>query len=141
MRLPQSWSALLKQRLTRLTCSYLASPEVVAASALKGRIVGPGWYQQPENTSGVIIREGDKVKKEESLITTKKALKKVINQLDNIIEVAEEKNTTPEAKTIKEIEILPGFPSKIEGELVFCDADNMNVSFTFPNSFLHPRPS
>ena len=73
--------------------------------------------------------EGDGVKEEERMITAEEAIEKIIGQLDNVIETAEAgKDVTPEAKTTKETEILPGFPSKIEGELVFCDADNINVS-------------
>jgi homoaconitate hydratase len=42
-----------------LAKAYLASPEVVAASALKGEIAGPGWYQKPEGVEKVIIGEGN----------------------------------------------------------------------------------
>lgn len=113
-------------------CSYLASPEVVAASALAGKIVGPGWYQEPEGASGVVMGEGDGVKEEERMITAEEAIEKIIGQLDNVIETAEAgKDVAPEAKTTEQTEILPGFPSKIEGELVFCDADNINVSHNF----------
>ncbi|EPS39565.1 hypothetical protein H072_6723 [Dactylellina haptotyla CBS 200.50] len=37
--------------------AYLASPEVVAASALKGKIAGPGWYHKPEGVKKIIIGE------------------------------------------------------------------------------------
>jgi homoaconitate hydratase len=30
--------------------AYLASPEVVAASTMSGKISGPGWYQKPEGS-------------------------------------------------------------------------------------------
>lgn len=39
--------------------AYLASPEVVAASALSGKISGPGWYEAPEGYQGVRRGEGD----------------------------------------------------------------------------------
>ena len=112
------------------SCRYLASPEVVAASALSGKISGPGWYQQPEGVSGVVMGEGDGVKEEERMITTEEAIERIIGQVDHIIETAElENNTAPEEKTSKEVEILAGFPSKVEGEILFCDADNINVSY------------
>lgn len=38
--------------------AYLASPEVVAASALQGKIAGPGWYQKPPGVEKPIIGEG-----------------------------------------------------------------------------------
>ena len=74
--------------------------------------------------------EGDGVKEEERMITTEEAIEKIIGQLDHVIETAESKNDiAPEAKTIKDVEILPGFPSKVEGEILFCDADNLSVSY------------
>lgn len=73
---------------------------------------------------------GDGVKEEERMITTEEAIEKIIGQVDHIIETVESENDiVPEAKTAKEVEILPGFPSKVEGEILFCDADNINVSY------------
>lgn len=82
--------------------------------------------------------EGDGVKEEERIITTEEALEKIIGQLDHVIETAEPENeTAPEAKTTKEIEILPGFPSKVgPAELLFCDADNINVSYRSSETIL-----
>ena len=74
--------------------------------------------------------EGDGVRQEERMITTEEAIEKIIGQVDHIIETVESENDiAPEAKTTKEVEILPGFPSKVEGEILFCDADNINVSY------------
>ena len=99
--------------------AYLASPEVVAASALHGKITGPGWYQRPEGWSGVNMGEG--------VITAEEALQNIIDQLDGKIE-AVEKGIPPEQSTPAEepsIEILPGFPEEVKGEIVFLDADNI----------------
>lgn len=118
--------------------AYLASPEVVAASALAGRIAGPGWYQQPEGVSGVIMGEGDGVKEEDRMLTAEEALEKVIGQLDDVIEDAEsETETAPQAKTAEEIDILDGFPSFIEGELIFVDADNINTDAIYPGKYTY----
>ena len=117
-------------------CRYLASPEVVAASALSGKISGPGWYQQPEGISGVVMGEGDGVKEEERIITTEEAMEQIIGQLDHRIETAESEKDATEAKT-KEVEILSGFPSKVAGEILLLDADNLNVSYKFPLLFPH----
>ena len=111
--------------------AYLASPEVVAASALSGKISGPGSYSQPEEWKGVVLGEGDGIKEEDRMITAEEALDKVIGQLDNILASAEKKirgepasePTQPESLT----ELLPGFPRKVSGEIVFCDADNINT--------------
>ena len=118
--------------------AYLASPEVVASSALSGMISGPGWYQQPEGTSDVVVGEGDGVKEDERMITAEEAIEKTIDQMDHVIKTAESKNDiAPETKITQGIEVLPDFPSKVEGELLFCDADNINVSRHFlPSTFL-----
>ncbi|KAM0803973.1 homoaconitase [Usnea florida] len=116
--------------------AYLASPEVVAASALSGSIVGPGWYQQPETTSGVLMGEGDGIKEEDRMITAEQALEKIIGQLDDVIGEAE-KDTTPEAETTEKIEILAGFPSKVEGELLLLDSDNINTDAIYPGKYTY----
>ncbi|CAD6583918.1 MAG: mitochondrial Homoaconitase [Alectoria sarmentosa] len=118
--------------------AYLASPEVVAASALSGTIVGPGWYQQPEGGCGVVMGEGDGVKEEERMITAEEALEKIIGQLDNVIEGAEEEeDIASEAKTKKDIEILPGFPSKVSGTILFLDAENVSTDAIYPGKFTY----
>lgn len=67
--------------------------------------------------------EGDGVKEEERMITTEEAIEKIIGQLDHVIETAESENDiAPEAETTKEVEILPGFPSKVEGMYVYFGA-------------------
>ena len=103
--IPRHYSGLLYPfRQVRLTLTQ----------ALSGSIVGPGWYQQPETTSGVLMGEGDGIKEEDRMITAEQALEKIIGQLDDVIGEAE-KNATPEAETTEKIEILAGFPSKVEG--------------------------
>ena len=120
--------------------AYLASPEVVAASALTGKIAGPGKYQQPEGWSGVIRGEGDGIREEERMITAEEALQKIIGQMDGIIETAEseltEKSTNDNDKDTL-TEILPGFPRKIQGEIVFCDADNINTDGIYPGKYTY----
>ena len=121
--------------------AYLASPEVVAASALSGKISGPGWYEQPEGWTGVVRGEGDGIKEEDRMITAEEALDKVIGQLDSMVETAEEdilggqveKNTDGESLT----EVLPGFPEKVSGEIVFCDADNINTDGIYPGKYTY----
>lgn len=64
----------------------------------------------------------------DKMITAEEALEKIIEQLDTVIETAEKDVTQEQATTsIKEIEVLPGFPEKVEGEIVFCDSDNINT--------------
>lgn len=111
--------------------AYLASPEVVAASALSGKISGPGWYQKPEGLSCVAIGEGQgSIGEGPRLTTAEEALERVIGQLESNIATAE-KDLSPAAtpSTIEEAltPILPGFPSTVSGEILFCDADNINT--------------
>ena len=112
--------------------AYLASPEVVAASALSGKISGPGWYQRPEGgLSSVAIGEGQgSIGEGPRLMTAEEALERVIGQLESTIATAEKDISPAEApSTTGEalVPILPGFPSTISGELLFADADNVNT--------------
>jgi homoaconitate hydratase len=125
--------------------AYLASPEVVAASALSGKIAGPGWYETPAGYTGVRRGEGDGVIEEERMMTIEDMLEMVIKQADEMIESVETSATPQsvnppepagaEAETLTEI--LPGFPEKINGEIVFCDADNINTDGIYPGKYTY----
>ena len=121
--------------------AYLASPEVVAASALSGKITGPGRYQQPPNWSGVVLGEGDGIEEKDRMITADEALEKVIGQLDGIVETAEAdlfgKLTDESSNDDALVEVLPGFPEKISGEIVFCDADNISTDGIYPGKLTY----
>jgi homoaconitate hydratase len=120
--------------------AYLASPEVVAASALSGKISGPGWYEKPEGWSGVIRGEGDGIKEEDRMITADEAFQKIIDQLDSMIESAEEsfgKAEKTEEVVAGSTEVYPGFPERVEGEIVFCDADNINTDGIYPGKYTY----
>ncbi|KAL1982826.1 hypothetical protein VTN96DRAFT_826 [Rasamsonia emersonii] len=125
--------------------AYLGSPEVVAASALNGKISGPGWYQKPEGWSGVVRGEGDGIKEEDRMITAEEAIEKVIGQLDEMIADGEQR-FSPEAQEAKGkdeaddgalTEVYPGFPERISGEIVFCDADNINTDGIYPGKYTY----
>ena len=113
---------------------------MVAASALHGRIVGPGWYQKPSEWSGVRRGEGDGVKEEDRMITAEQAMQKITDQLDHIIEQGgKEFGAGLEVKTENEhentgelVEILEGFPEQVTGEILYCDADNINTDGIYP---------
>ncbi|KAF2128821.1 homoaconitase mitochondrial precursor [Dothidotthia symphoricarpi CBS 119687] len=123
--------------------AYLASPEVVAASALSGKISGPGWYEMPEGYEGVRRGEGDGVREEDRMMTIEDMLEKAINDAEAAIgsfdsAPAETQSVTApgsEAETLTEI--LPGFPEKISGEIVFCDADNINTDGIYPGKYTY----
>ncbi|KAF4970170.1 hypothetical protein FSARC_2767 [Fusarium sarcochroum] len=108
--------------------AYLSSPEIVAASALQGKIAGPGWYQKPEGVEKVIIGEGSGDFVADKALSIEDALDKIINEAESLISAAEGpegagEQANPAATEGEEslTEILPGFPEQIEGEVVFCD--------------------
>ncbi|MCJ1401427.1 mitochondrial Homoaconitase [Xylographa trunciseda] len=121
--------------------AYLASPEVVAASALSGKISGPGAYSQPEGWQGVVLGEGDGIKEEDRMITADEALEKVIGQLDNIVADAESDlfgaPVIEAAEPDSMIDVLPGFPETVSGEIVFCDADNISTDGIYPGKLTY----
>ena len=122
--------------------AYLASPEVVAASALSGKISGPDRYQKPEGWKGVEFGEGDGTQEADRMITTDEALDKIIGQLDSKVANAEkELSTETEIPTQQDeeklVSILPGFPKKITGEIVFCDADSINTDGIYPGKLTY----
>ncbi|PGH10764.1 homoaconitase, mitochondrial [Polytolypa hystricis UAMH7299] len=121
--------------------AYLASPEVVAASALSGKISGPGLYEKPEGWSGVVRGEGDGIKEEDRMLTAEEALEKVIGQLDSLVATAEqtftESSESSDAKESGLTELYPGFPEHVSGEIVFCDADNINTDGIYPGKYTY----
>ncbi|KAH7263656.1 mitochondrial Homoaconitase [Fusarium tricinctum] len=124
--------------------AYLASPEIVAASALKGKIAGPGWYQKPEGVEKVIIGEGSGDFVADKALSIEDALDKLIREADAMIAAAENgegaaEKASPAATEGDEslTEILPGFPEKVEGEIVFCDSDNINTDGIYPGKYTY----
>ncbi|POS84008.1 homoaconitase [Erysiphe pulchra] len=122
--------------------AYLASPEVVAASALHGKICGPGWYKQPHKVEKVIIGEGSGNTTEDKATSVEEALDKLVAEADLIVSNAEsellgikevEKNKSNETLT----EVLAGFPEKVKGEIIFCDADNINTDGIYPGKYTY----
>lgn len=89
--------------------AYLASPAVVAASAVLGRIGSP----------------------EEVLGSKPLPFNGVKFGIEEI--PANDKQETNSGK----VEILEGFPREISGELVFCDADNINTDGIYPGKYTY----
>ncbi|EPS40647.1 hypothetical protein H072_5475 [Dactylellina haptotyla CBS 200.50] len=92
--------------------AYLASPEVVAASALAGKIVGPGFFDKPTPT----------------VLATDSSASSTGAQSSGGLEESPSESLTA---------ILPGFPTKISGEIVFCDADNINTDGIYPGKYTY----
>ena len=79
---------------------YLASPPVVAASAVAGYICGAGTTQSRE-------------------------LKRHYTEFDG---------GKPSAETVS---ILPGFPARVRGRLVFIPKDNLNTDAIYPGTYTY----
>lgn len=88
--------------------AYLASPEVVAASAVLGRIGGP-----EELASGKVPKQ----------------------ELVKSIETA--KPAPAAADAGGSVDVIDGFPTAIEGELILCDADNINTDGIYPGKYTY----
>ncbi|KAK2041567.1 homoaconitase [Colletotrichum somersetense] len=106
---------------SRLAHAYLASPEVVAASALAGKITGTGVHKTSENYNGIEYGYGTG-----SPASPLSELDCAVEQLDSLIGRLE--SSLQGDDTAKDTtRILPGFPQQISGEILFCDADNLDT--------------
>ncbi|KAI1430187.1 hypothetical protein F5Y12DRAFT_722443 [Xylaria sp. FL1777] len=151
----RNWNGRMGSPLAK---AYLASPEVVAASALKGEIAGPGWYQKPEGVEKVIIGEGTGDAEVDRAVSVVDALESLLAETESMISSAEKSfESSPVAATgavgnaIMDatvnsaadqtgetlIEVFPGFPEKVSGEIVFCDADNINTDGIYPGKYTY----
>ncbi|KAF2097498.1 mitochondrial homoaconitase [Rhizodiscina lignyota] len=125
---------------SRLAKAYLSSPEVVAASALNGTISGTGWYERPEGVQGVLRGEGDGIKDENRMLNIEEQLAKIVAQAEELIQSGAEASLGGSNQTSTDerlTPILPGFPSKVTGELVLCDADNINTDAIYPGKYTY----
>ncbi|KAJ4148287.1 hypothetical protein LMH87_002766 [Akanthomyces muscarius] len=116
---------------SREALAYLSSPEVVAASALSGMISGTDAYQVPENYKGVEHGYGTGAPE-----TVESKLGNILEQLDSLIERVES-SVGGESSAESSTKILPGFPEKITGEIVFCDMDNLDTDNIYAGKYTY----
>ncbi|KAL1925683.1 uncharacterized protein VTP21DRAFT_566 [Calcarisporiella thermophila] len=93
--------------------AYLASPAVVAASAVAGKIISPASLLSTSATTSPRAEPVTSIK--------------VFPQSDSI----------SASTSASHIDILPKFPATIEGELVFCDTDNLNTDGIYPGKYTY----
>lgn len=99
--------------------AFLASPEVVAASAVLGKIGSPEEVLgKPCNPSTEVLK-------------TVTINPKPVESND----AATETDSTSSSSSSSGV--LPGFPESIEGELVLCDADNINTDGIYPGKYTY----
>ncbi|KAI8723194.1 Homoaconitase, mitochondrial [Fusarium sp. LHS14.1] len=119
---------------SRLALAYLSSPEVVAASALSGRLSGTGVYKAPENFNGVKFGYGTGLP-DSPLSQLDTALEQLESFIERVEAASVSKDDGNDAKVTTRI--LPGFPEKITGELVFCDADNLDTDNIYAGKYTY----
>lgn len=107
--------------------AYLASPAVVAASALHGRITS--HCENPYSWMGVECGEGDGTAEQDHRAPMETTLDGFASQLDGLIETAEHET---EANPSTPVYVHPDFPERITGEILFCDADAINTDGIYP---------
>ena len=112
--------------------AYLSSPEVVAASALNGVLSGPGVYQVPEDYNGVEYGYGTG-----KPATIENKLDNVLEQLESLIDRVETAAPGGDDAAQSTTKILPGFPTKITGEIVFADADNLDTDNIYAGKYTY----
>lgn len=95
---------------------------MVAASALSGKISGPGVYKAPENLNGIEFGYGVGLP-----ASPLGGLESIVEQLDSLIDRVESLQGDGDGTGKEAIQMLPGFPKSISGEILFCDADNLDV--------------
>lgn len=104
--------------------AYLASPGVVAVSALNGFISGPGGAA---GWSGIVYGYGT-VPEQTAGDTLGSTVQQPAPPHTAVGSAAE---ATSQAAL--HTEILPGFPSQITGEILFCDAGHLNTDAIYPS--------
>ncbi|CAG8640840.1 12151_t:CDS:2 [Cetraspora pellucida] len=87
--------------------AYLASPAVVAASAVAGKIANPAYLSTSSPPTPKITY--------------------TLNLPDEYIENS----------TISNDSIVPGFPDTIKGQMLFCPADNLNTDGIYPGKYTY----
>lgn len=104
----------------------------MASSALSGVLSGPDFWKQPENYSGVDYGYGDG-----SPATIESKLGSAIEQLDSLVDRIESSMPSEDGASEATTGILPGFPSKISGEIVFCDAENLDTDNIYAGRYTY----
>jgi homoaconitate hydratase len=109
---------------------------------LSGYISGPGFYEAPEGVNKVILGEGTGNVAADKAASIEDALEKLISEADQLVDNAQsslfgETEAPKKAEGAGLTEIVAGFPEKVRGEIVFCDADNLNTDAIYPGKYTY----
>jgi len=108
---------------SRNAVAYLASPAVVAASAVNGYISSPSeWKLDNNNVNG----------------SSQRGPLGVIKQDGDSSSNTNSNNTSNSSGSNAEVvPLAEGFPKAIEGQLVFCYQDNLNTDGIYPGKYTY----
>lgn len=104
----------------------------MAASALNGVLSGPGVYEAPEGYTGVEYGYGTG-----KPATIENQLGTALEQLESLIDRVETSAGVGDDAAQAVTNILPGFPAKISGEIVFADADNLDTDNIYAGKYTY----
>jgi len=108
--------------------AYLASPSVVAASAVAGYICGPSDLKSQSSSlsssSSEAVNQGNIAKTNSTSLPPPVQYQIIRNQ-------------PPLSNASHSTEIIDGFPKVWKGELVFCDKDNLDTDGIYPGKYTY----
>ncbi|KAJ5821812.1 uncharacterized protein N7525_011096 [Penicillium rubens] len=109
---------------SRDALAYLASPEVCSQRR----------YLRPRRLPGAgeLVWRGTWIR-HRSPPTTENELTNLLQQMESLIDRVESAGEDSKPAT----EILPGFPERISGEIVFLDADNLDTDNIYPGKLTY----
>ena len=108
---------------------YLASPAVVAASALAGRIAVPEGLEAP---TGKVRAQRSGARGSPQAERARRGAGVPADSK----EVRAERPADRE-RTRQPVAILEGFPARLAGEIVFCHSDNLNTDGIYPGKYTY----
>ncbi|KAF9076656.1 homoaconitase [Rhodocollybia butyracea] len=94
--------------------AYLASPAVVAASAVKGYISGPSVLDR-----------------------TRKSVTPIFSIVDSTPSALNAESPTPSASAAIQTQIIPPFPTSLNGPVLFLPADNVSTDAIYPGKYTY----
>jgi len=107
---------------------YLASPVVVAASAIAGKIAGPKYLDQLKTGPTADVAAGAPAGRHPERA----------QRPEDLARLAKCRQIPRSARNDKvPVQILPGFPEKIEGELLLVPKDNLNTDGIYGKDYTY----
>ncbi|CAG8440985.1 12751_t:CDS:2 [Acaulospora colombiana] len=93
--------------------AYLASPAVVAASAVAGKVASPAYL-----STSVSVHARTQTPK-----------------ISYVLNPNAQFTASPSSASVEKV--IPGFPETIKGQLLYCHADNLNTDGIYPGKYTY----